>query len=427
MQSLVAPETLEVPSRESLRVSVFIQNDGEDDTICMPALVDLEHLIDVTFEPPLSFVGAHQRASFDVRIRRAGQRWTALPRDRIDASWLLYVGDELRERRPCTVLLEQQRRIVARFAGDRFLHVENRGQRIESLSLRIAPGFAGELLAPKCAITLAPHESRDVPLQLAGYELGRDRLGIMVVGGPERILLQADVDSEAMASGDPSPGRNRSGLPRDRIATWGTLAAEAVAIVLGLGLALTLAGRLPIAVPFLSSASSSPEDLSGDASALQNAPTPPYLQLGLPLPPVIGIVPEPERRHRRSAVPVIVALHAPRIIAGGRHFRVHDAVRRARWVEITEYVDSRAIARRWAHATVGWVALPAPDAEHRETAWVRLAAVGNGGHAARSASIAIVPHQRALAAIEPNGRWRGIAAQRHWKARESRDLLEVGP
>ncbi|MDE2573166.1 MAG: hypothetical protein KGM44_11705, partial [bacterium] len=310
---------------------------------------------------------------------------------------------------------EPPRNVSAEFVGTRAVRLENHGTRAESLSIRVAPGFGGELLIPSGPFELAPGQSHEVPLYVVGGEPGADRLGLLIVGGPEPIVLQTEIRPEcALASAPLEPPRR---LPRRRpaaVAAWGA------AMAAGLAVALAIGGRVPGISTFLHG--------GADAVAAQKLDVHPRVvavagvggsdaAMNLPSAIVSGMgraalaATRPNARSNRTrlgaraarrvarmplspaaAPPAVVALNVPDHAGSGGDVRVKYATKRASQVEVVANVGPVVVADRITSATNGSVTLPVPQTgKWVKIMSVRVMAQRDGGHATKSALIAIMP------------------------------------
>ena len=399
MQILGAPTTLELRTVEPLRLSLLVHNESDDDVVCFPTFEGAARAADVEFEPALGFIEARSTTRFDVRVRRLDS--SEIERGGVEARWLLFAEGMLQDHRSCLVSVEPPRSVRAEFVGTRALRLENLGTRTESLSIRVAPGFAGDLLVPSGPFDVAPGEQREVPLYIGGGE-APDRLGLLIVGGPEPIILQVDVRPESALASAAGPRARRSGPWRPRraaVAAWGA------ALAAGLALAITVGGRLPVIAPLSAGPALAPASVvvQQHAMPLSNVSSP---AAGVTIPKSVYVAPTPARhyadppgapiaRYRarpRQAPPAIVAFNVPDTAGSGADVRVRFATKRAAQVEVVAKVGPVVVADHVTSATSGSVTLAVPHTNR----WVkimtiRVMAQRDGGHATRSALVAILP------------------------------------
>src|SRR5579872_1902797 len=409
MQILRAPSTLELPSSEALHLSVWVHNETDDDVVCFPTLADLDRGVDVEFEPSLGFLEARSTARFDVRVRRVEGDDAKVLRGGVQATWQLYADGELRDSRPCRVTMEQPRQVRASFLGTHAVRLENIGSRAESLSIRLAPGFGGDVLVPSGPFELAPGETHDVPLYVGGGEPGAERLGLLVVGGPEPILLKTEIrPGFALAAASASKTRGRR-LGSASITAWGAAIAAGLALLLTVG-GGHLSGTRPTfgtGAPFVMPTKL---DVRSPVVSLVNVGSP---KVGLTVPDRVyrdaaraaasssgqpAVVAHPAAHeapsNRRSALPppAIVAFSVPETASSGRNIRVRFATKRAWQVEVIAKLGPIVIADRVTSATNGSMVLPVPHtAKWVKILTVRMMAQRDAARSTQSALVAILP------------------------------------
>ncbi|TAM56300.1 hypothetical protein EPN52_14375 [bacterium] len=398
MQILGAPSTLELRNTEPLRLSFLVHNESDDDVVCFPTLDGAAAVADVEFEPALGFVEGRSTARFDVRVGHLGG--TTIQPGGLAARWQLFARGALQDERPCALEIEPPRSVHAEFVGMRALRLENRGSRAESLSVRLAPGFGGDLLVPSGPFDVAPGEQYEVPLYISGGEESNEHLGLLIVGGPEPLLLQLDVRPEFALAASAAALRRPARPPR-RVA----VAALGAALAASLALALTLGGR----IPGLTSSSATPSlapappvaaqpvaALGGDRYQARLAAVPHAVDHHAPararraaaIPAAVARAPVTPR----PLPPAIVALSIPDSASSGDHVRVRFATKRATQVEVLAKVGPVVIADHITSATSGYITVPAP----KTSRWVKIMTVRvlaqrDGGHASRSGLVAILP------------------------------------
>ncbi|TAM76986.1 hypothetical protein EPN44_04345 [bacterium] len=401
MQILGAPTTLELRTAEPLRLSLLVHNESDDDVVCFPAFEGVAQAADVEFDPALGFIEARSTARFDVRVRRLDS--SEIEQGGVMARWLLFAEGVLQDHRPCIVSVEPPRNVRAEFAGTRALSLENLGTRTESLSIRVAPGFGGDLLVPSGPFEIAPGEQREVPIYIGGGEATTDHLGLLIVGGPEPILLHLDVRPEfALASaGTPRAYRSAVWRPhRAAVAAWGA------ALAAGLALAMVAGGRLPVIAPLSTAPVLAPARTAVEHHAirLSNVSSP---ASSLAVPSSVYVAVAQAKRHYGGAPkvraaryhvrpgqppPAIVAFNVPDTAGSGGNVRVRFATKRAAQVEVVAKVGPVVVADHVTSATSGSVTLTVPRANQWvKIMTVRVMAQRDGGHATRSALVAILP------------------------------------
>lgn len=422
MQFLGAPTTLELPAMETLRLSLLVHNESDEDAVCFIAPSGLEAFADVEFEPALGFIEARSTARFEGRIRRVEGEAPGM-RGSTAVEWLLFCDGTLHDRSVCLVTMEPPREVRAEVVGTSTVRLENVGARNESLSIRVAPGFGGDVLVASGPFELAPGESCEVPLYVGSGDTGSQRLGLLVVGGPEPLLLQVDVRPEIGLSILPGPParvaqRRSRGRRRGDVNPVGrTVAAAAgTAMAAGLALALALGGHLPVIPSFFgvnASVAATKLDVDPRVVAATSVSSP------LPNPVLPRTIVNVRReatayferaaaafaaeraRHaaiaarkaeQRAQAPAVVALSVPDHAGSGSYVRVRYATKRASQVEVLAKVGPIVVADQITSETNGTITLPVPHTQK----WVKLMSVRvqaerDGGHTTKSATIAILP------------------------------------